>query len=176
MIVCPNCKHKELPGAIFCRQCGAQLFGEELPTIQFRTTDRRLSDELKQAKQRTPTDETPLPHVPLMLRFFQEGLSVPIPGNIELIIGRSGEGQSVVPDIDLTAYHAREAGVSRLHAALRVVDDQVTIIDLGSSNGTMINDRKIQAHHPHNLNDGDLVSLGKLKFKVVIPRKSSGGI
>ena len=25
MIVCPNCKHQELDGSLFCSECGAQL-------------------------------------------------------------------------------------------------------------------------------------------------------
>ena len=38
MIICPNCKHQELDGALFCSECGAQLVfttnneEDELPT------------------------------------------------------------------------------------------------------------------------------------------------
>ena len=29
MILCPNCQHKELPGALVCSECGAELVSME---------------------------------------------------------------------------------------------------------------------------------------------------
>ena len=66
----------------------------------------------------------------------------------EVILGRASEGQSMVPDINLEPYQAFEAGVSRIHAAIRLVEDQVLITDLGSGNGTRINGNKIEPHIP----------------------------
>lgn len=43
MIICPNCNHKELPGALFCSECGAQLvFSDSMNTsaIQPNTNDK----------------------------------------------------------------------------------------------------------------------------------------
>jgi len=34
MIVCPNCHHKELPGALFCSECGARLISLDYLTTQ----------------------------------------------------------------------------------------------------------------------------------------------
>lgn len=49
-------------------------------------------------------------------------------------------------------------GVSRRHAELREVGDTVTLHDLGSSNGTHLNEQRIQT--PVKLKDGDVVRLG----------------
>ncbi len=54
----------------------------------------------------------------------------------------------MVPDINLEPYHAFEAGVSRIHAAIRLVDDQVLITDLGSGNGTRINGNENRTAYP----------------------------
>ena len=78
----------------------------------------------------------------------------------------------MVPDINLDPYRAFEAGVSRIHAAIRLVDDQVLITDLGSGNGTRINGNRIEPNIPHPLKNGDLLNLGKLKLQVMIQNKA----
>jgi predicted component of type VI protein secretion system len=54
--------------------------------------------------------------------------------------------------------------VSRRHAAIREHGGGVAIEDLGSTNGTMVNDRKIQGVQP--LNDGDTLRIGNTVFRV----------
>ncbi len=54
-------------------------------------------------------------------------------------------------------------GVSRRHAELREVGDTVTLYDLGSSNGTHLNEQRIQA--PVALKDGDVLRLGAAVLK-----------
>ena len=54
-------------------------------------------------------------------------------------------------------------GISRRHAELREVGDTVTLYDLGSSNGTHLNEQRIQA--PVDLKDGDVVRLGAAVLK-----------
>ena len=90
----------------------------------------------------------------------------------EVILGRATEGQSMVPDINLEPYQAFEAGVSRIHAAIRIAGDQVLITDLGSGNGTRINGNKIEPQIPHPIANGDLVNLGKLKIQIIIKNQN----
>lgn len=54
---------------------------------------------------------------------------------------------------------------SREHAKIRFADGAYTLIDLGSSNGTLLNDQLVQA--PTRLNDGDVIKIGAtaLTFK-----------
>ena len=56
-----------------------------------------------------------------------------------------------------------EPSVSRKHAKIFSVNDQVTIEDLSSSNGTYINDQKIQQKTV--INNGDMVRLGAILLK-----------
>lgn len=53
-----------------------------------------------------------------------------------------------------------ETGVSRLHARLDFDHEQVTVTDLGSTNGTYVNSQRIEAHKPRRLKSGDVVNLG----------------
>ena len=51
-----------------------------------------------------------------------------------------------------------DPGVSRHHAELRVEDDQVVLVDLGSTNGTFVNGQPVRRVA---LTDGTNVSLGR---------------
>jgi pSer/pThr/pTyr-binding forkhead associated (FHA) protein len=55
--------------------------------------------------------------------------------------------------------------VSRRHCELRVKDGEVIVRDLGSSNGTYVNDRRIQEYKLHA---GDTLRVGPVIFTVVI--------
>jgi pSer/pThr/pTyr-binding forkhead associated (FHA) protein len=96
----------------------------------------------------------------------------------EYILGRTtqdrtqGSSSTSVPsgqtDIDLSPFQAYEAGVSRHHASLFVGYDAVTLTDLGSTNGTRLNGNTIEAFTPEELNDEDVITLGKLKIQIFI--------
>ncbi len=47
MIICPNCQHKEMSGAIYCSKCGAQLIDMTIATHKIHTAETR-----SEAKQR----------------------------------------------------------------------------------------------------------------------------
>src|SRR3954463_7961457 len=56
--------------------------------------------------------------------------------------------------------------VSRQHCLLRVRPDRVTIRDLGSTNGTLVNGELI--HEERRLKHGDQIEIGPLVFEVLI--------
>src|SRR5688572_19659497 len=60
--------------------------------------------------------------------------------------------------------HIDNLGISRTHCAFVNKNDAFVVQDLGSSNGTYVNGRKVNEHF---LNDADEVIIGKytLKFK-----------
>ncbi len=176
MILCPNCLHKEMVGAMFCSECGAQLIfptGVTTGVIQSPTSDALH-----------PVDNSPPPPPSIVLsgtsmlslNLVSTGDIIPISITEELTIGRVSEGQPVSPDIDLTPYKAYESGVSRMHASLRLVENQVQITDLGSANGTRINGRQISAHIPYPVKHGDILTLGKFKIQILFrkPVSSNG--
>jgi pSer/pThr/pTyr-binding forkhead associated (FHA) protein len=97
------------------------------------------------------------------------GQIISLTGRQEFTLGRVSGSQSVLPDIDLAPYDAYEKGTSRLHASIKLDGQFVSIIDLGSVNGTYLNDKPIPVHEPQALYNGDIISLGDLKVQILIP-------
>lgn len=56
--------------------------------------------------------------------------------------------------------------VSARHAAIACADGRWTIEDLGSSNGTYVNDDRLLPGHPHEFRPGDVIDLGTYLFQV----------
>ncbi len=54
--------------------------------------------------------------------------------------------------------------ISRRHAVIRVTETEAILEDLGSSNGTFVNNRRITT--PRTLVAGDLVAFGDVRFRV----------
>ena len=71
----------------------------------------------------------------------------------EMVIGRSPNVQIVI----------NEQSVSRNHAQCNAGENSIVIADLGSSNGTYVNDEKISSGY--SLRDGDIIRLGNVVFK-----------
>lgn len=172
MILCPNCHHKELPGALFCSECGTQLVSLDIlntRSIQ-KTPSEGLSSEVKipdlASKTNGPHGTEPI----LSLHIIDSGQILHLAERSEFTLGRTIEGQPILPDIDLSPFDAFTLGVSRLHAALRIVNHEVVVTDLGSSNGTRVNGQKIVPHVDYPINHGDIIALGKLKIQVLINR------
>jgi len=167
MIICPNCRHQELPGAMFCSECGTQInMADTLTTQSIRPSTADLLVP--------PAETAPIPIVAgvgdaiVSLHILEAGKVVPLEGRTEFTLGRAVEGQPILPDIDLSAYDAYTLGVSRLHAAVKIISQRVVVVDLGSSNGTRVNGQKIIPNGDFPLSHGDMLSLGKLKIQILI--------
>lgn len=55
--------------------------------------------------------------------------------------------------------------VSRQHASLEVVGEEAMIEDLGSSNGTFVNDVRLAPHLPQRIHPGDIIRVGKTRLR-----------
>jgi hypothetical protein len=165
MIICPQCQHKEVSGAIFCSECGAQLIsGETNATqkIEHPATGQLFPD--------TAVFQSPPPTLPsawMSLHILESGQILPLADRTEFTLGRVADGQPIMPDVDLTPFNAYANGVSRLHAILKLAENRIVIMDLGSSNGTYLNGVRLAPHKETILAHGDVISLGKLKIQVL---------
>lgn len=167
MIVCPTCQNEELVGTLFCSECGARLIDiEDTPTETAIYDPANSTQENGQtARPSTPDQET---KAVVSIRMLDAGQVLPLIGGEEYTIGRISGNQPILPDIDLSPFKAYEGGVSRLHATIRIKNNLVTVTDLGSANGTRINGKRINAHEPHTLANGDILTLGKFKAQIII--------
>lgn len=165
MIVCPNCQHENLDGVVFCDDCGMQLVGEN-PIV----TQTILPDQMAQITGPSVKPKTPPKDLDTWasLHLMDSGQILPLADRTEFTLGRISGAQPIMPDIDLTPYQAYASGVSRLHAVLKREGTQVRIMDLGSSNGTYLNGKRLKPNVAQTLQHGDLLSLGKLKIQILL--------
>jgi hypothetical protein len=166
MIICPNCQHKEMSGAIYCSECGAQLIDMTIATHKINTAEAR-----QEAKRNTGRIQPPPPaqlQSWISLNMIESGQILPLADRTEFTLGRAAEGQPIVPDVDLSPHNAYANGVSRLHAVLKLIKEQIVIMDLGSSNGTYLNGNRLQPYVETPVAHGDIIYLGKLKMQLLI--------
>jgi len=85
-------------------------------------------------------------------------------------------GQEISVDRDMLVGRHQDADIllqaaeiSRRHAALLLKDQLLWVQDLNSSNGTFINDIRIEQEK--QLHDGDIVQFASFKFSVLAPAK-----
>jgi len=168
MITCPSCKNKEFSGALFCSKCGAQIMlsQEDSPTIEIK---RAVIEEFNEITTPTfPQPPSDASDSKVAIHILDDGNVIHIHGRDEFTFGRSTDGQTIIPDIDLSTFEAYEAGVSRLHANLNIHGIEVSIQDLGSANGTSINGDRIDPLTEYDIKHGDIISLGRLRVQVLI--------
>jgi len=80
----------------------------------------------------------------------------------EVLIGRRSRSRGVEPAVDLTG-PPEDAAVSHMHALLvRTPAGTWTVVDLGSANGTFVNEETdpIAANQPVPVADGDRIHVG----------------
>ena len=167
MIVCPNCNHKNMAGAVFCSECGAPLNAADSLATQNITTGQVMEEMKKKSILHVPTPAVTLNNW-VTLHLLDTGQVLPLSDRNEFTLGRISEGQPIMPDIDLSPYQAYANGVSRLHAVIKRDGNQILLMDLGSSNGTYINGKRLNPNVEQTLKNGDVVALGKLKVQVLL--------
>jgi pSer/pThr/pTyr-binding forkhead associated (FHA) protein len=142
---CTECQMENIEGALFCEECGAKL--------------EERAELLENAEAGEETD------IKLVLA-TPEGSELEIPAKDEVVVGREDPISEIFPDVDLTELGGMEKGVSRKHAVIHHEGADYTVEDMGSTNGTFVNKKKIQPHAPQAIKPGDEVRFGKLSLAV----------
>jgi hypothetical protein len=161
---CPVCKNKNDRDAIICVHCGASLetyFPESATT---RTTDVQTTFTGKVGEWLY--DESAVPAGSIAI--YVEGAPKPIflSSEKEFIVGRKVEETSQVI-LDLSTLGGYHLGLSRLHAVIRRAEHGYEIMDLGSSNGTWLNDERLIPHKPYPLTNGSQLRLARMRLFIV---------
>ena len=60
-----------------------------------------------------------------------------------------------------------DASVSRLHAVIERHGEVVTLMDMGSTNGTYINDSRLDEGRAVTLNHGDTIGIAAVRYECV---------
>jgi pSer/pThr/pTyr-binding forkhead associated (FHA) protein len=136
---------ENIEGALFCEECGAKL-------------DR--------AGEMSAAEAGPDSEGDTLVLASADGSKLEIPAKNEVVIGREDPISEVFPDLDLTSFGGADGGVSRKHAVIHRSGAGCTIEDMGSTNGTYINKKRIVPHAPQAIKPGDEVRFGKLAFSL----------
>ena len=93
------------------------------------------------------------------LLHVQTNTTIEIPTTLSVIhIGKPND--RIPPDVDVSGFPNSEI-VSRIHADIRVEGDLYYLEDVGSSNGTYVNNSPLPAGNRHKLRAGDRIALGQ---------------
>jgi pSer/pThr/pTyr-binding forkhead associated (FHA) protein len=138
---CTECQMENIEGALFCEECGTKLEA----TSEHNDMAVEVDNEGKG-----------------LVLASSDGSTLEIPAKDEVVVGREDPISDVFPDLDLTDLGGMDKGVSRKHAVIHRSGSDYTVEDMGSTNGTYINKKKIQPHAPQAIKPGDELRFGKL--------------
>ncbi len=139
-------------------------FLKALSNVSALSSEERIRDQVDSLP---PARPAVVQDVAIALHIVETGQMIALENGTEFTLGRLDGAAR--PEIDLSPFDAFKKGVSRLHASIRVEDNQtVKLVDLGSTNGTWVNGSKIEPHIPVTLHHGDVIALGKLIVQALI--------
>jgi len=166
--ICPVCKTNNTPDATLCVHCGATLdaaFVESGPRtkttdMQALTPDMIREWSSKEAKQAAVPEQG--------IAFYVDGHANPAYSDSkgEIILGRKAETTSERL-LDLAPFGGYSMGLSRRHAVIRQVGDGYELMDLGSVNGTFLNEERLVPQKTYPLPSGSHLRLGRLRMLVL---------
>lgn len=174
MIICNYCGTGNREGEYFCDECGNPILlalqgptGTSTTTIRTEELNNSTGTAFDAINTRIYGGTSSLKGISSLVIHIS-GVSEPMVVRLraEMTVGRADVQSGHYPDIDLSAYNAVEQGVSRAHAIIQYNDTTLTLIDLGSVNGTFLNGQRLIPRQARIVHDGDEMRFGKLALRI----------
>ena len=166
--ICPVCRASNELEAIVCRHCGAEL--EDLfidPGASTKTTN--MPAVVFESIKDWSIDQTAVPDHGIAV--YIEGEFTPVfrDSKEDFVIGRKAETTSLLSEslLDLAPRGGYAHGISRRHAVILRTEYGYEILDLGSANGTWLNDERLAPHKNYPLASGSHLRLGSMRLFVI---------
>ena len=159
--ICPICQNKNELEAIVCIHCGASLGENKNVTTKNAELKINYSEKPKVLK----VDEAIIPNSGIAVYFAETTKPFVVQTDKEFIIGRKVIETSE-PMLDLSDFDGFKMGLSRRHAMIRQADSGYEIIDLSSTNGTWLNDKRLVPYTPYPLTSGAQLRLSRIRLFV----------
>lgn len=166
--ICPICKTANKLEASVCGHCGAALNGSSID-LGLKTTATNIQAVTPEMIREWFSQETKEAIVPDSgIAFYVDGHSMPayINPEGEFIVGRNA-GTSSEQLLDLAPFGGYSFGLSRRHAAIRRGEAGYELLDLGSANGTWLNEERVIPQTPYPLPSGAHLRLGRMRILVL---------
>lgn len=166
MIVCKECGSSQEEGTLFCNECGRYL----LETAAQATVVLPFSDFAQSTPQSPLTGFKPttLPEprtVTFVIPSSRRREKINITERIR--VGRTDELSGLLPELNLSDDDGAEKGVSRMHAIIQASSQGLVLIDLSSTNGTLLNNSPLSPQLPYPLKNGDEIRFGDLLVHIL---------
>jgi pSer/pThr/pTyr-binding forkhead associated (FHA) protein len=158
-VKCFNCGAYCRPDIATCPECGAALGGELATTV---ILERREITFPEKHQRQTEF----LAEANAILKISPSGACISLPVDNVVMLGRS-MGLTSRNFLDLSEFGAQDQGVSRHHCQLQRRGNTLIVTDLGSTNGTYLNDEQLSPRQDCVLAHGDDLLLGRLHLVVL---------
>lgn len=160
MSICPYCNNPNETVYKFCDRCDTKLI--------------LLRDTISKTNKAKPiTHGTVLltdDKLPYTVHFKLANGEFSFNKTGDYHVGRFNAASNWYPAIDLTHHGGQPAGASRRHATVHLAPINITITDLNSRNGTKVNGKRLEAHQPSPLSNGDEILFGRLLARVIVEK------
>ena len=164
--ICPACKESNELEAIVCGHCGAML---EDPFIDPGAKTANMPAVVPEISRYWSINEAAVPDQGIAVYVEGEFNPAYIDSRGEFVIGRRVETTSDIPEglLDLSQSGGYSQGLSRKHATIRRTEHGYEILDLGSVNGTWLNDERLVPHKYYPLVSRSHLRLGGMRLFVL---------
>ena len=166
--ICPACKKGNELEAIVCGYCGAIL---EDPFMDpgASTKTKNMAVVVPEGAKDWSIDEAAVPRNGIAVYIEGEFKPAHRDSRVEFVIGRKSGKTSQVSEalFDLAPLGGYGQGVSRRHLVIRRVKQGYEVLDLGSVNGTWLNDARLVPHKYYPLDSGSHLRLGSMRLFVL---------
>ena len=161
-IFCAACQRRNAIGTETCVFCGAPL---EMKVRDI-TSTKKMASTFEPAPESAQCVEylQQLPIGSLALFVMEEDDPIVIRNPETIVLGRFSETGGA--SVDISSYGPLSRGVSRTHARITCNQGLYILEDLGSTNGTWLNQQRLMPGKLHELHNGDTIMLGALQIMV----------
>lgn len=168
---CSTCGKDIQTSQSFCPYCGSP----QLALLSSRTTSH--IPELPSASAGIPNKVIQLTRIYADIIVFQvAGYEQPVLVKLnrgQITVGRHSTGE-LPPALDLNPYNGGVLGVSRQHAVITRAEKSYTIKDIGSTNGTWLNDQRLTPQQVYPLASGDILRFAQVAISVYFRNPGNG--
>ncbi|HLO17285.1 MAG TPA: FHA domain-containing protein [Anaerolineales bacterium] len=162
---CPVCKTKNELEATVCVHCGAALEDPFLdPGAKTKTTD--MQAVTPEIIRDWSIDKAAVPEGGIAVYVEGEFTPAYIDSRGEFVVGRR-VGTTSEALLDLAPLGGYHLGISRRHVVIRRTEHGYEVLDLGSVNGTWLNNERLLPHKAYPLASGSHLRLGRMRLFVL---------
>jgi pSer/pThr/pTyr-binding forkhead associated (FHA) protein len=171
--ICPACKMRNDASSATCSFCGVPFevvsagpitTTTKMPSVSVRSTVENVG-EIDHNVKEIPSDGIAIYRANFMYPFA-------VRQDKDFIIGRKADSS---PNglLDLSPLEGYIMGVSKQHVRIQGVENGYQITDLGSTNGTWVNDVRLTANQPAILPNAARVRMGRIELYFIYRLKTS---